>query len=392
MSVAKRMNALAFGDDWFDRMSPDEQKQYLEEHPNSDRKAGGAKPTGGEKPAGYLLPVIVSGGRMLRGQQGESHDDVASRHGYEYGDPDEKLGFINETGKFLDRERAADHARFHGLFKPGFEEEPMAWGEFLKPRTVTSERANERFAARADANPGNWFESLSPEQQKKYLEEHPHSEHKTGGVHALGEHLKTLHPKIQQKFSQLGKNSKQALHTWHDKSPTEKAGMIAHGVANVGKTAAHHAVHHVKHEATMYSHAAKALGHLATGKKWKDLEPEHKKHLKHAIVHAGLTAASMAMGDPTGHGAHALGIGDVLAHFAHEHAHHAAMLGGADVLAKTGRDAVKHATASEEPKKISPAVQREIDKAIKTLSTADIPTSEWIHILHEIEHQAAKKK
>jgi hypothetical protein len=192
----------------------------------------------------------------------------------------------------------------------------------------------------------------------------------------------------KRKLGQLSDSSKHALDTWNSKSMGEKAKSAAHAVAQAGKGLVHHTIHHVKHEAEMYKGAAHAVGHMASGKKWGDLDDHHKKHLRNALIHAGLTAGSMALGDASGHGGHA--ISNLIASFAHEHAHHAITLGAGEIGLKAGKDAVKRAlTASD----LTGAKKRDLaEKIARVLCGAGIPTSEWVHILAEIEKQLKAKQ
>jgi len=81
----------------------------------------------------------------------------------------------------------------------------------------------------------------------------------------------------------------------------------------------------------------------------------------------------------------------------------AAVLGGAEVLYKSGKDVLKKATAPSVPnipehretaveKKLPPNLEKEAKKITDLLMKANIPTSEWISIVSEIERRAKEKK
>lgn len=237
-----------------------------------------------------------------------------------------------------------------------------------------------RFAVVADSSGRSWWDSLSKPQKKEYLEEHPKSK--------FAQHLTTLKDDVQQKFGKLSDNSRKAVSDWHDASPAERIKSVAAGVAHIGKRAGHHAVHHAKHEYDMYKNAGIAVGHLMGGKTWSALEPHHKKSLRNALIHTGITAGSMAMGDPTGEGAHHA-ISALLGEFAQEHAHHAAILGAGHVFGKTSGDVLKKATAADRP--VDPRIVRMAQRVSRALLAANIPTKDWIEILSEIERQQQLK-
>jgi hypothetical protein len=202
----------------------------------------------------------------------------------------------------------------------------------------------------------------------------------------LAGHIANAPSHVQEKYHSLKDSSKKALASWHAKTPVEKAKHVASTLAHTGKSLVHHTVQHVKHEAHMYHGAGKAISHLASGKKWKDLEPHHKKHLRNALIHAGITATGMAMGDPTGGHAHG-SIASTIAQFAHEHVHHMGVLGGGEVGLKTAKDATK---------KVLTASAFNLEKlrqsVVKILVAADIPPEECVHILSEIEKEVKMSK
>lgn len=200
----------------------------------------------------------------------------------------------------------------------------------------------------------------------------------------VGDVVKSAPNIVKKHVHNISENAKKSAAEWSAKSPTEK---LHHAVKHVGKAVGnvlHHGAHYAKHEVNMYHGASKAVAHLATGKKWKDLHPEHKKNLKHALIHAGITAGSMALGDATGHSGH------ILANFAAEHAHHAALFGAGQVGFKSGKDAYKKATSTVEPHLTNLELKKESKKIIQALIDADIPEDEWAEILHEIEQETKK--
>ena len=237
---------------------------------------------------------------------------------------------------------------------------------------------------RAEASAERWFQALSEEEQQTYARAHPLSK--------FANHISSLPGHIQRKYHALTGPAKQAIQSWHGKSPQQKMQQAREGVVHATKRAVHHVGHELHHEAKMYHGASKAIAHLATGGRWKDMHPEHKKHLKSALVHAGITAGSLAMGDATG-GSGISAIGHVAGAFAAEHANHSALIGGAKVAAKTGRDFLKKAVAADndnDPRK-KQQIEREAERALQALIRADIPISEWIEIVHEIERIKAKQ-
>jgi hypothetical protein len=200
----------------------------------------------------------------------------------------------------------------------------------------------------------------------------------------LGNTLKKTPAVLNNHVNKFSENTKKAASEWHAKSPQEKINHAAQHVSGAVKRITHHAVHHAKHEYHTYKGASKALHHIATGKKWKDLHHEHKTALKHAIVHAGITAGSLALGDASGGG-----VGHLLGNFAAEHAHHALTLGAGKVAYKSAKDAYNKATSSKE--KLSTfQMEEEAKKIIKLLIDADIPEEEWAEILHRIETEIKK--
>jgi DNA topoisomerase I len=198
----------------------------------------------------------------------------------------------------------------------------------------------------------------------------------------FAEHLTKLPTHVGQKFRSLSHKGKTAIATWHAKPPEEKLKSAMHGLKHAPKAALHHAKHHIEHEIHTYKGAAGAIKHLASGRQWKHLESHHKKSLRNAIIHAGITAGSMAMGDATG------SVGHLIGAFAMEHAHHAALLGAANVARKTAGDVVHKAISAKIPTKI----ERDAARFVKLLHGANIPTSEWIKIITEIEKQQKNKK
>ena len=226
----------------------------------------------------------------------------------------------------------------------------------------------------------SWWTSKSPEQQKAYVANHPMTK--------LKNHLASLPSQVGQKFTQLSNGTKKGIASWHSKTPKQKVQSAKEGAVHAAKRSVHHVKEHLKHEYHTYKGAGAAIGHLASGKKWSELEPHHKKHLRTALIHAGLTAGSMALGDLTGGAGEAVhhSIGHILGAFAADHAHHTALLGAGEVGLKTGKDFVKKAVAAMLPR----SVEGEVQRLIKLLTEAEIPTSEWISIMHEIE-QARKK-
>jgi len=242
--------------------------------------------------------------------------------------------------------------------------------------SLSSQEQRAYMMATADA--GGWWNTLTHNKQIEYVKNHPASK--------FAHHLTELPGNIQYKFSKLSENSKKAVADWHEKTPTEKMVSVGKGLFHAGKHVRHQVVHHAKHEVETYKGAAAALTHLAAGKKWKDLDPHHKKGLKTALVHAGLTAGSMAMGDVSGHGG--ITVSQLLSHFAAEHAHHSMVLGAGEVALKSGNTALKKATAADDSKAKIAAAQ----KVAALLLKAEIPTSEWIKIMRAIERKKQASK
>ena len=252
---------------------------------------------------------------------------------------------------------------------------------------------NSRFLTKEVAD--SWFDRLSPFKKKEYLEEHPNS--------SFAEHLRSLPRNIQSSFHNLSENSKQAIQDWHEKTATQRAADTAKALYHAGKRVIHHTGEYGKHEYHMYKGAAAALNHFAHGKSWNELSPHHKKALREALIHGGITAGSLMLGDATG-GSGLSAIGHLAGAFATEHVNHAAMLGGAEVLYNSGKDALKKATApmNKPPvipenretamdKKLPPNLEKEVKKITDLLIKANVPTHEWIHVLSEIEKRSKSK-
>lgn len=226
----------------------------------------------------------------------------------------------------------------------------------------------------------SWFDKLSPFKQQEYKEKHPRSKFLA--------HLRTLPSRIRRRFHRLSQNSQTAIQSWHEKTAGQKAAAAAKALYHAGSRVLHHAGEYGKHEYHMYKGTGAALNHFAHGRKWSELHPHHKKALRDALIHAGITAGSLALGDVTGgEGIHA--IGHLASAFAVDHANHTALLGAGQVLYKSGKEAIKKAVAAEE--KLPPHIEAEAKKILKQLMDAGIPTHEWITILHEIEQQVKAK-
>jgi hypothetical protein len=163
-------------------------------------------------------------------------------------------------------------------------------------------------------------------------------------------------------------------------SPDDKMMTVVDAIGDTGKRVAKHIADYGQHEYHTYKGAATAVSHLASGKSWSKLDPKHKKALRNAMIHAGITASSMALGDATGGAAHNA-IAHLIGSFAAEHAHHAVLLGGAETVYKSGKDLVKKVTASGNDE------LRKAHRTAEILLKADIPIAELIHILREIERR-----
>jgi hypothetical protein len=256
------------------------------------------------------------------------------------------------------------------------------------PRDTEREDNMDKLVAMINAElaADEWWDKMTDDEKKSYVAAHPGSKYGdgSGGKVGFAEHLSNLPHHAQEKFNKLSENSKKALQDWHEKSPVEKAKHVGNGLVNFAKTAAHHTKHVAQHEMDMYKHAGQGIGKLATGHKWGDLEPHHKKAIKGALLHAGLTAASMAAGDVTGHGAHAahVGVSDLLSAFAQHHAEHSAMIGAGESAVKTGGHYLKKAVAAE---KLPPNVEAEAKKMAALLVKADIPMHVFIEVLEQLE-------
>ena len=222
------------------------------------------------------------------------------------------------------------------------------------------------------------------EQAELFNKIKPHAE-------KIGKAVKAAPNVVNNHANKISENTKKAVSDWSAKSPSEKIAHAGQHIAKAVGNVIHHTKHHLQHEAKMYHSAGKAIAHLATGKKWKDLEPHHKTHLKHALIHAGITAGSMAMGDATGHGGHA--ISQLLGHFGAEHAHHAAIMGAGKVGLDSVKDGYKKAISAEERKHplSHSELEKEAQRIVKILIDAEIPQEEWESILHEVEKRKNKR-
>jgi uncharacterized FlaG/YvyC family protein len=266
-------------------------------------------------------------------------------------------------------------------------------------------------------------ESIIPDELQMEEEQSFNNPLKSLGpkIRKVGQTVRNAPTTLQQHADKISQNFKSAVDDWQKKTPEEKMQHVHKHLEGALKNVGNHIVDYGKHEYHTYKGASHAIRHLASGKKWGDLHPEHKKHLKDAIIHAGITAGSMALGDASGGG-----VGSLFAHFATEHAHHAAMIGAGKVAYKSGKDAYNKATSAEK-KPISShnqfyekigsealishigkkalgfketsamnkidlrRIEEEAKKIIKILIDADIPPEEWMEIFKEIEKRKPRK-
>ena len=202
---------------------------------------------------------------------------------------------------------------------------------------------------------------------------------------SFAEHLKNLPSTVKDKYNNLKNNSKKAVADWHEKSPQEKVQHVGNAVADFAKTAGHNIKHVGKEEIQMYHGAGKAISHLAKGNSWSSLPDAHKTHLKKSLIHAGLTAADIGLtgGLHSAHGAMAATLG-VGAH----HLHHSALIASGEAAVKTGHHYIKKATTMDE----ATDNENRLEKITRLLTQANIPTSVWIEIQHEIEQKIKQSK
>lgn len=195
---------------------------------------------------------------------------------------------------------------------------------------------------------------------------------------------------IKQAHGNFRANATAALNNWRNMGARQRLNATGAALKNASGHVAHHVKEHFKEEAHMYKHAAKGIGKMAAGE-WYGRLPEHeRKAIKKALVHVGMTAGSMLLGDPTGHtgeaAAHGFNaISNIIGEFALEHAHHAAIMAPAEIGYKTAKHAVKHAIRPHDSAFDAYDIMGEAQR-VAALLTQQIPDQEWADIFKQMAY------